>query len=78
MSFNNEAGTTTKKVKYFVRIECLKIVRENRIRMFHLLRQHSKSMFTTALFFVELSFVIWLVTVIHGYKDGVLLALKLS
>ena len=26
---------------------------------------------------LQLSFVIWLITVMHGYKDGVLLALKL-
>ena len=44
--------------------------------MFHLLRQHSKRMFTIAFFFGALCLVIWLVTGMHGYKDGVLLALK--
>ena len=53
-----------------------KIFCENRIRMFHLLRQHSKRMFTIAFFFGALCLVIWLVTGMHGYKDGVLLALK--
>ena len=40
-------------------------------------RMMTKQMFTTTLFFVETFFVIWLVTVMHGCKDGVLLALKL-
>ena len=66
MSFNKKVGKATEKVKYFVRkkLECF---------IYYVSTQKD----CLALFFVERFFAIWLVKVIHGYKDGVLLALKL-